>query len=108
MNARLPLSCFTYTASNSSNLLSTAIGLNDLLQEEFKGGKKVHFLSNEKLEKLGYILTDSLHLFSAYTLKRLVYRYGSWKVLKAYRLHGGNVEVLLAKMNYSIGCYELE
>lgn len=107
MNARLPLSCFTYTASNSSNLLSTAIGLNDLLQEEFKGCKKVHFLSNEKLEKLGYILTDSLHLFSAHTLKRLVYRYGSWKVLKAYRLHGGNVDVLLAKMTYSIASYEL-
>lgn len=107
MSSRLPSSMFQFKASNSSAILSTAIGINDLLQEEFSGCAKHYFLSNEKLEKVGYVLAFRYHLLSSYTLKRLCYRYGIWKVLKAFRLHGGNVESLLAKMGYTVASYEL-
>ena len=107
MNARLPVSSFKYVDANSSMILSTAVGINDLLQEEFNGATRLYFLSNEKLEKVGYVLAYRSHLFNQYTLKRLCYRYGIWKVLKAVRLHGGNVESLLAKMGYSVASYEL-
>lgn len=107
MNARVNSSLFQYKASNSSNILSTAVGVNDLLENEFIGASKIYFLSNEKLEKVGYLLAYRSHLFSSYTLRRLAYRYGIWKVLKAFRLHGGNVESLLAMMGYTVASYEL-
>lgn len=107
MNARLSVSPFKYVEANSSAILSTAVGVNDLLQEEFSGCARHYFLSNEKLEKVGYLLAYRSHLFNSYTLRRLAYRYGIWKVLKAFRLHGGNIESLLAKMGYSVISYEL-
>lgn len=107
MNARINSKLFNLVQSTSVELLSTSVGINDLLEQEFSGCSRVYFLSNEKLEKIGYCLLNRSHLFTSYTLKRLAYRYGIWKVLKAYRLHGGNVEGLLAKMGYSIASIEL-